>query len=104
MSDLVRDLVVGCGHGRCATVRPVARLLGGSGQRQVRPASVPRVTCALLAARRPQATVPNVVAVAIAHAPSGQAAPTVPVEFVGVPVDVPLGTPAAQLATAVAAA
>lgn len=49
MSDLVRDVVVGCDHGPLATVPPVARLLGGSGLHQVRPAFVPRVTCALLA-------------------------------------------------------
>lgn len=107
MSESVHDVVVCCGHGPCAPVRPVARLLGGSGQRQVRAASVPRVTCALLAARRLETAVPNAVVMALAHAPSGKTAPTVPVEFVGVRADMPLGTPAAQAkqwATAVAAA
>lgn len=83
MSVLVRDVVavvVRCEHGLRAPVRPVARLLGGSGVRQVGHASVQRVTCALLAPSHgfSQQVLPQgleaVASVAVRHAPCGTAA------------------------------
>jgi hypothetical protein len=85
MSDLVRDVVVSCDHGLRAAVRPVACLLGGSGRRQVKPTSVPRVTCALLTpsgaalARRLEAE----VSAATCHAPCGTTVRQIPAEFFG---------------------
>lgn len=108
MSDLVRDVVVGCDHGLRAAVRPVACLLGGSGRREVKSASMPRVTCALLApsgaawARRLEAE----ASAATCHAPRGTTVRQIPVEFIGacrdVSLGVPLGTSATQRATALA--